>query len=73
MQTEKPLENTNTPKPPASEEELKAEVAHLTDEQLIARVKMYEKNMSAMNVEQKSINNKIGEQNRKIESNKKRV
>ena len=30
MQTEKPLEAT--PKPPASEEELKAEVAHLSDE-----------------------------------------
>lgn len=73
MQTEKPLEVTPTPKPPASEEDLKAEVAHLSDDQLVARIKMYEKNLSAMNVEQKSINNKIAEQNRKIEGNKKRV
>lgn len=51
MLTEKPLESMNTPKPPPTDEELKAEVAHLSDEQLIARIKMYEKNLSAMNVE----------------------
>jgi hypothetical protein len=68
MQTEK-----ETPRPPLSEAELIKEIEHLTNDELTARTKMLEKNISAMNVEQKGINNRINDQTRKIEGNKKRV
>lgn len=70
MQTEKPIE---TPRPPPSDAELIKEIEHLTNEELLARIKVLEKNLSSMNVEQKSINNKMNEQNRKIEGHKKRM
>ena len=70
MQTEKPIE---TPRPPLSNSELLKEIEHLTNEELTAKIKIYEKNLTSMNVEQKSLNNKLAEQARKTEGNNKRI
>ena len=56
-----------------SDEQIVKELDGLSVDQIQARLKILEKNLSAMNVEQRSLNNKIQEQQRKTDGNKKRV